>query len=308
MTTPTQLSWLSDAVRFVRRYALLILAVLLVLFLSIGYALGYRTGPGLTLVRTGTLTLTDLPVGATVYADQTRRGVAVGSSFSMALVPGNHMVIIDANGDFPWNEVVTISPHQSTSIDPILIPKHIVRGTVPEKLQSIAVAHLKIAKLPTDAAPLLAYGGCVALTVSNNRIIAQVASSSADTASSTPATCATPPAFLCLSGTCAPTVVFSPTLPLNSVSLVPTRQDALVVSYGDIVSVLEIDPRSPQFFAPILHLDSPVTLADWGWDPSVLVAREDNQYYTVSLGAPHASTTIPQEVPTLPATTTASGH
>ncbi len=103
-------------------------------------------------------------------------------------------------------------------------------------------------KLPTLMAPLSL--GCAEVYVSNNRVIA--------TAASTSPACATPPDYLCSAGSCAPTIIYSPAAPLHSVIPFPGRTDALIVATGEWVYTIGLDPRTPQYFAPILQGLSPM--------------------------------------------------
>lgn len=259
--------FLTRAFSFLKRNILLVLFVLVVALFGIAFAFGFRPGPGLTFVRTGTLVL-NLPAGATVYADETRRATGQGKNVRIALVPGNHSIIVDVPGDNPWNDIVTIEPHADTTIHPLFVPvKPVATVTTPT---AEATAQLAAYKLPTESAPIVLQDGCTAVSVLKNRVVASVATS----------TCATPPAYLCVGGTCATTVVFAPVAPLRSVIPYPGREDALVVSYGDTIAVIELNPLKPQFFAPLVRGTAPMVIPYS--DTSILV-RDTGRTFSISL-------------------------
>jgi hypothetical protein len=147
--------------------------------------------------------------------------------------------------------VISIASSQTTTISPILIPK---KPLVTKLNGADAAAAAKIiasTKLPTDAHPLLM--GCVLISVSNNRVIGKPATS-------TPG-CATPPEFLCSDNACEPTLIYppaeAPIMPIRGVIPVPGRTDALVIAAGLSANVIGIDPRTPQYFAPVVRGTAP---------------------------------------------------
>lgn len=79
-----------------------------------------QPGPGLTVVRSGTLVLVDLPTGATVYANELPRAVGRGDNARIALVPGSHHIIVDMPGGYPWNDVIAVRAAEETRVYPSL--------------------------------------------------------------------------------------------------------------------------------------------------------------------------------------------
>ena len=231
------------AISYIRRHALLLLTAVLFIALASGYALGYRPGPSFTVVRVGTLVLSGIPEGGTVFADETRRAVSKGTDVRITLEPGSHSIIVDVKGDYPWNDVITVAPSIDTPAHPILVPLKMpaTHATAEEIKQANAL--FAAYALPNEQHPLVMENGCANVYVSDNRIVATAATT----------TGCVPPAFLCIGGTCATTVVLSPTAEIHSVIAYPGRQDALIVSYGSILAVLEVNPLKPQFFAPLLQ-------------------------------------------------------
>ncbi len=259
------------SVAYIRRHALLLGIALLFVLLCIGYALGYRPGPSLTFVRVGTLVLTNVPVGGTVYADETKRTVSTGKDIRLTLVPGSHSIIIDVKGNNPWSDTVNIAPRTDTTVSPINVPltvqRTLLQGADAMKAQSAIAAYA----LPSDAKPLAMAGGCVNVSVANNRVLATMATS----------TSCTPVPYLCVGGSCATTVVFAPVTPLRSVLPYPGREDALIVAYGTNVAVLELNPLKPQFFAPLLQGGVAPVIAPW--DASSIVVHDDLRTFTIGL-------------------------
>lgn len=238
---------------FARHHVVLLLLVLFIVLIGGVYIAGYRPGPGLTLERVGTVTVDGIPAGTSVYADLTSRGTSTGGSVSMTLLPGTHTVIVDAPDYQPWEKILSVTSSETTHISPVLVKK------VPEKQSIIGgtaglMAAAATSTLPTQSAPLVM--GCQAVYVSENRIIADALPA----ASSSPA--CVPPDYLCSAGACEPTVVYPPADTLRSIVPFPGRTDAVVISVGEWVYVLGLDPRTPQYFAPLARGTAPVVLPE----------------------------------------------
>jgi hypothetical protein len=258
-----------------RKFQYLIIAIVIIFALAFAYELGYRIGPGLTLARVGTISLTNLPKGASIYTDQTLRGVTANAGTQNEdLVAGSHTVIVSETGDYPWSALVSINSGKTTTADPIFVPMQ--PNVTPIASTSTAyksdVAAIASTTLPTELQPLVLENGCVTVYVSANQVVASAATT-------TPG-CATPPAFLCTAGSCSPTIVFAPVHPLTGVFAFPGRQDALVVEFDNTLYALSLDPRSPQFFAPILTGTNPIagTLSD-----GTIVVNNNGAVYKVNL-------------------------
>lgn len=252
-----------------RKHVLLLLIALLFVLLCIGYMLGYRPGPGLTLVRVGTLVLSGIPKGGTVYADETKRAVSNGSDVRIALEPGGHSIIVDVKGDNPWSDVVSIAARADTRVTPIAVPLTVTRTALTPDQAGQANTALTTYKLPDEQHPIVMANGGADVYVSQNRIVAAPATT----------TGATPPAYLCIGGTCATTVIFAPIAPLRSVLPYPGRQDALIVSYGGTLAVLELDPLKPQFFAPLMQGIFPAAAI---FDATHIVVRDAHQTFLIA--------------------------
>lgn len=246
-----------------KRHWLLWLVALFALILLVGYTAGFRPGPGLTVVRVGTLVVTGIPAGTTVYADLAPRGSSRGSDFHIQLVPGSHTIIVDAPGDEPWEQIVTVASNRDTEISPILVPKEpMLRELSGAAAASVIAAG---AALPSEHAPLRM--GCANVFVSLNRVVAAPAST-------TPG-CA-PPEFLCGENSCEPTISYAPAADIRSVIPFPGRTDAVIVAAGAWVYAVALDPRSPQFFAPVFQGPAPALAA--GPDSSFYITDRGKAY------------------------------
>jgi hypothetical protein len=226
------------------------LIILILALLGCVYTLGYRVGPGLSLLKAHTLTLDSLPPGALVYSDQAARGAAKGTSISLDLTPGNHTLLASAEGYQPWEEIVVVPENANVTVHALLIPK--IPQTVPtEQLQGAekadALKFINAATLPSASSTLALAGGCALISVSNNRILGEATTTSG----------CTPPPYLCSEGDCSSTILFSPVDTIRSVVAYPHRTDAVIVSAGGMIYALEVDPRTPRTFAPLLKAVAP---------------------------------------------------
>jgi hypothetical protein len=228
-----------------QKHPVLVLTVLILFILLAGYGAGYRFGPGASISKAGHLTIQQVPTGGSVYVDQKLYlTVDATSSPSVQLVRGNHAVIVSVPGDNPWNTIVPINSATTTFIAPIFVRMKVVTNLLEGDKRAAALAAIATTTLPTKDHPL-SMGSCVVAYVDANRLIADVATST----SSVPCT---PPPYLCTAGVCGPTIIFAPISTLTLAVPLPGRHDAFVVEFGNTLYVISIDPRTPQFFAPVL--------------------------------------------------------
>lgn len=233
-------------VRHLKRYGLLWVVVLLLVVLLSGYAAGYRVGPGLSIVKAGTLVIPDLPSGASIYVDTKLRSVVRdGGEYRTRLIPGTHTVIVDAFNMTPWHEAVTLTANEATTITPVLIANSPAGTILKGAERDAALASIAATRIPTELAPLKA--GCTDVYVSQNRLIGRLATE-----------CTPAPEYLCEAGECSPTVLLEPVDTITSVVLYPERTDTVLFTIGDWIYVMDIDPREPRFFTPYLRRNSPL--------------------------------------------------
>jgi hypothetical protein len=278
------------------RYALITGMVLMLVGATTLYSLGYRPGPDLTFVRTGSVVLTGVPARGVIYVDELRRTTSNGDDVSLPLVPGTHLLIVDAVGDYPWSDIVTIVAKKDTVVRPILIAKNTEKSLLTPAEAAKADALFLAAKIPDSAHPISIGGGCAMVTVQNNQIVVSqslssttaplptsasghtsgVARTASTTSVSTNSPCNSALPYLCVNGDCSPSIVFSPHAPITSVLLYPGRTDALIVAYGNTVAALEIDPEKPQYFAPIFEGTIAAVISDT--DHSIILQTQGHDY------------------------------
>lgn len=250
----------------------LVITLFSLLLISVGtlYAQGYRIGPNISLVKTRTLTITDLPKGASIFVDYAPRGESNGSTMQIALVPGTHTLLVSAQNYSPWAKIVTLPENTNGTVRALMVPKALsgtlLSGAAAKKAREI-IAH---ATLPTKKDPLVLAGGCALVSVSANEIIATPV---------TTATC-TPPPYFCVKSSCAQTIILSPKQTLSALVTYPHRHDALVALIGKNIYAFSLDPRAPRTFVSILHGIAPKmgVRAD-----GTVVVADQSSVYTLSL-------------------------
>ncbi len=239
---------MNDVKRYSRKYFVLLVFVIIVLLFAIPYMLGFRLGPGLHIERVGTLTFSTLPANTSIYIDSTLyKTVTSTSTVSAELVGGSHSIIVSVPGDYPWASLTLVTSGKSTTVSPLLVHMRPDVTPLTGTAQSEALTALASSTLPTEAKPMVMANGCEDVYVANNQIIA----------SAVQAPGCTPPPYLCEDATCSPTIVYAPLAPLKAVLPYPHRQDAVVLQFGSTLFALSLDPRSPQFFAPLLIGSNP---------------------------------------------------
>lgn len=236
----------------------------LILIVLAFYFAGFRIGPGLSLVRVGTLVLTEVPADASVYVNSKLRSVTSSAGdYRVRLTPGVHTVIVAVPDTTPWQDALTVPSNGTVSIKPILIPNRPDGDLLLGEARAAARRVVDANALPTEAKPLSA--GCTDVFVSQNRILGKAA-----------AGCETPPDYLCTDGDCGTVELFAPVERITSVALFPGREDALFFTIGDGVYALDIDPREPRFFAPFVRSVLP-RIAN-GTSTNLLLSFDDKAY------------------------------
>lgn len=242
------------------------------LVISVGtlYAQGYRIGPNISLVKTRTLTITDLPKGASIFADYTPRGKSNGSIVHIELVPGDHTLIISAPNYSPWTKIVTVPEDTSSTVQALMVPKALsgtlLSGTAAKEARKLVVS----ATLPSSKKPLVLAGGCALVSVSDNKIIA---------APVTTATCVPPPYF-CVNDSCAKTIILSPTHKILALVAYPRHSDALIALIGKDIYAFSLDPRAPRTFVSVLHGIAPKMAIR---PDGTVIVTDQSSVYTLSL-------------------------
>jgi len=256
---------------FLKRWWLLI-AIVVIIVAIMGFNMaGFRLGPGLSIVRVGTLVIEDLPTDASIYVDEIYNRRTAGGEARITLLPGSHTIIVSLDGHQPWNELVSVESDLETRVSPIIVPVKFAGRILAADEVAAGRALIQQAVLPTAAKPLALEGGCALVSVNGNRIIASAATTDS----------CTPPPYLCTEDACGPTVIFTPVEKIYSVIQYPGREDTLVVSVGNTLFILELDPREPEFFAPILSRNSAPKAA--AWSESSIVVQSGTDFFEVRL-------------------------
>jgi hypothetical protein len=259
---------------FAKNYWALLVVALALIVLAAGFFAGYRIGPGFTLVESGTVALRSMPPGTQVFLDLSRRhAVDAAGATSFRLSPGAHTIIVDAEGFQPWNELFQVQSATTTTLSPILVPVEVRAKELTGGEKTAAKALIFSTKLPSKDRPLVVADGCAAVYASANKIIAE--------ATSTPGSSCAAPEFLCEGGACAPTFVYVPAETLRSIVPYPGREDALIVASGGLIYVIELDPREPQFFAPLFK---GAFAAAASWSPISVAGTDGTSAFEIPLG------------------------
>jgi len=257
---------------FLKKYWTLLIACLLLGFIIALTLSGFRIGPGPSFVRLGTLSVTNLPEGSTAYIDIVRALPLEDGTITASLMPGLHTIIIETPGNQPWSELFTVPSASSTSLHPILVPVSVKSERIAGADYAHANTQVWQTLLPSRSRPIIVANGCAEVYVSGNLIVAN--------ASSTHGTQCVPPAFLCDGDTCNATVVYETPDAPRSVLKHPTREDALIVASGGLLYLLELDPREPQFTAPLYK--SAFVKAGL-WDETSVVVSDGTSIFVIDI-------------------------
>ncbi len=258
-----------------RTYWILWLVLIVLAGGSTAFLLGYRLDTA-GFSRVGTLSMSNLPRGTTLYVDESRQVFSSVGITSTALSAGSHSVIVDAPGYLPWNERFEITAGENTELTPILVTEEPVGKVLSGEDATRALALIRAANPPVKASPLTLENGCALAYASGGRILAD--------ATTTPA-CATPPYLECVSqdgaaGICATTIVYTAPTPIISMIAYPGRTDAVIIAESTGVYGVELDPREPQYVVPLF---TGTTIGAAPWSDSSIVISDGTTVVELSL-------------------------
>ncbi len=258
---------MEKGVAFAQKHWLVLILGAFLCILIVLHAFGYRVGNNGLPVKVGTLFVTDVPDGTVVFIDSSRRYTVTGGGMRTQLLPGSHEVIVDSGSKYPWNELVTIPEGGETHVRPVLVAiKAVHTPLAPESTQE-GVAKLFGQTLPTRERPLILANGCANVFTSGTRIVGEALQKEG---------CTVPAYLICGEetraefGVCLPTVIFDSSEGLRNVFAYPGRDDTLIITSGNLAYVLELDPREPRFFAPLIKGPG-IRVAPWS-DTSVIIS------------------------------------
>lgn len=252
-------------VQILKKYWFLAILLGIALVFSILFFLDYRIGPGGVVAKSGTVVLTGVPLGSTLYLDTIRNQTIAREETVLRLFPSAHELVVDVEGYQPWNELVYVGSGEEQRISPLLVPEVLKEKLIEESRIQEASQILSKQTLPTREKHLLVSNECVRVYVSGNRIVGERTEKEG---------CGTVP-YLCTDegiaeyGACLPTIIFEPQETLTNFIPYPNRDDALIVASGNLVYVIELDPREPRFFAPLARSPK-VRIAPWS-DTSIII-------------------------------------
>jgi len=121
-------------------FALFLLIYLITCPLAVLYALGYTFHPGAEagIMKTGVLSVSTLPPGASVYLEH-RRYTKQTPTVLQGLRPGDYRLRLVARGYEPWLGTVAVEAERASPIEKILlVPKRLMRATLlPEPFEEL---------------------------------------------------------------------------------------------------------------------------------------------------------------------------
>jgi len=234
------------------RYILIAIALLAVV-LIIGFAAGYRFGPGLSIVKVGTIEVTNLPSGTTVILNEDRKTTtneAVDSFRIGGVLPESHTLLVSREGYWPWAKDVVVPENETITFAPFFVPRSSTGVIITDTDPAYATIRGQITshELPRSDSPLYSNDETIAVWVNDKAVHARWEGEG------------TPPYFFCTGGICpTETVVFTAFEDVRDLSFLPGRRDVLAIATGHGVIALEMDRRgTPQNFQPIYEGQSPI--------------------------------------------------
>lgn len=210
------------------------------------YVLGWRFD-GFGIVRGQVVTITDLPPNAVVYLNNIRLGEAGGEIKTLRVTPGTHTIIVEAGNRWPWQEEIVVSKESGVTVRAFLTSIAVSGDVLSEGTDEYREAQevLRTNSLPTKINPLTHADSSFVIFLRENTIVA----ASVD---SRPL-----PAHWCAEAPCTEAVIFEPIQTIRSLAFYPHRPDHLLIGYSTSIVALEIDPKNPRTFQPILEGSSP---------------------------------------------------
>ncbi|MBA3733191.1 hypothetical protein H0W91_02320 [Patescibacteria group bacterium] len=154
-----------------------IVALVILLIISIGYAAGYRFN-NFVIGKVGHLKM-EMPLPLTsVFVDDSEEAVtsADNQALNITLSPGEHTVIVSKLGYFPWTKDISIPSNGDVTISPLFITQNTSGQIITTKDKEYASLKFKILtdKLPTKLLPRLSNDKTASLWIENNAIMLKV--------------------------------------------------------------------------------------------------------------------------------------
>ena len=222
------------------------LALLAVLLFGLSYLTGYRFGNGLSIVKSGVITVRATEAGTKVYLDTSKRKITTEENETVRfsyLKPGGHLVIAAKDGYYPWTKAVQVGEGGMAELRPFLVPMNpsgfLITEADPEyeKIQSIIDGNV----LPTKGRPKTSADGLVSVWFEGSGIRALWLGEEAGI-----------PLSFCTAEGCNRTIegVTLSETPRN-IDFYPGRNDVLLVASSDDLFAVDLDRNGLQNFQPI---------------------------------------------------------
>lgn len=239
-----------DIPRFLRRnkkrikwsvFATLLLVVT-ILFVQFGWRLD-----GFGIVRGQEIIITDLPDESVVYLNSIRLGETSGNTHTIRVSPGTHTIIVESPNRWPWHEEVLVSKEHGVTIRAFLSSVAVSGEVLAEGTDEYRHAQevLQKTSLPSMNTPLEDATLPYHFFVEDNAIIAESVEGTSL------------PSSWCLDAPCARAVIYEPIETIRSLTFFPKRNDHFLVGFRSSIVALEIDPRAPRTYQPILEGSEP---------------------------------------------------
>lgn len=237
-----------NGARTKKRLVPLIGAVALLAFagLVVFYLLGYRFGPGVSIIRTGSIVVEVPKAGTKVYLDTKKRKTTTQPREEVRfsyLSPEDHLVIAAKDGYYPWTKALKVRESKVSRLRPFLVPSNpsgfIITGEDPEyeKILSLTSGNA----LPSRLTKKTSADGKMAVWFENGGIRAEWLGAEENI-----------PGEFCSGDTCDREIE-AVTLSQNprNIDFYPGRNDVLIIAGGENIFAVDIDRHGLQNFQPV---------------------------------------------------------
>ncbi len=233
------------------------IAILIILFAGgTLYSLGYRFTDHYTLGRLGTISLVVPLQNTSVFIDASQKITTTkdNEEVKIRVSPKTHLVIVSRPGYFPWAKKVTVPSGKKVVLRPIFITQtttgQIITVNDPEyyKIKKQVETHL----LPTKEKPDISSSGDTKLWYENGTVLAETKT--------------------------GVKTVLTTDKEVRSVTFFKNRDDAVLVSVGESVFVVEVDSEDTQNILPVYKGQNPMFIQT---DPNYIYIVDGNNLMSV---------------------------
>ncbi len=212
------------------------------------YLSGYRFNKELKITKTGVVEITSPLEGIVVYIDNAKEKTTSKSDDKITLSnlkPGLHSILLSKEGYWPWKKDITILSGAKLKLNPFLVSKTVtgsaITGADPE-YDSITEMIRK--NTFSKDSKLVSSDNLISISFEEGAIWAEWLGSKESI-----------PYYFCSDTTvknCDDKLkVLSSKDKIKNIDFYKDRSDLLLITIGESISVLEIDPKGTQNFQPI---------------------------------------------------------